>query len=273
MALKEPNAIVVQRIEVTENLIKLRIIPDGWELPDFIPGQFGVLGLPASAPRYPSCDPDEPPIASDKMILRAYSIASSSVLKEYLEFYIGLVRSGALTPRLLSLRPGDKVWLSPKLRGMFTLSEVPAEYNLVLIATGTGIAPYISMIRTEVAQGVRRKFAVIHGARHSSDLGYHNELMTLSAANDSFKYIPILSHAHEERIPWKGHEGFVQKLWTDGILDKAWGSHPTPQGTHVFLCGNPIMIREMEEVLEKEQFKKHTKREAGQIHIEQFFIE
>ncbi len=265
------NAIVSQRIEVNPNLVKLRIVPDGWELPDFTPGQYGVLGLPGSAKRYSTADPENPPAESDVVIVRAYSVASSSVAKEYLEFYISLVRSGALTPRLLNLKVNDRVWLSPKLKGMFTMSEVPNKYNVVLIATGTGVAPYMSMIRTEIAQGLRHRFGVIHGAYHLSDLGYNAELSTLASVSSSFAYIPVLSHSREEAVHWKGHEGYVQHVWKKKILDDAWGYHPTPDNTHVFLCGHPMMIKEMTEILQSEGFKKHSKRSPGQIHVEQFF--
>lgn len=272
MAIKELNAIVSQRIEVTPSLIKLRVVPDGWDLPDFEPGQYGVLGLQGSTTRSSLADPEENSPDPDKMIMRAYSVASSSVAKEYIEFYVGLVRSGALTPRLLNLKSGDKIWMGPKFKGMFTLSEVPGEFNLVLAATGTGVAPYMSMIRSELAAGIRNRFAVIHGACYSVDLGYNDELKTLASANKNFTYLPILSHAHEEIIPWKGHEGFVQKLWTDGTLEDAWGFKPTPENTHLFLCGNPMMIKGMTEILEKEGFKKHSKKEPGQVHTEQYFV-
>jgi ferredoxin--NADP+ reductase len=272
MASKEPNAVVTQRIEVTPDLIKLRVVPEGWRLPDFEPGQFGTLGLPGSAPRTPIADNEErPPKDPEKMILRAYSVASSSVAKEYLEFYVGLVRSGSLSPRLLALKPGDKLWISERFKGMFTLADVPTECNAVLIATGTGVAPYMSMIRTEVAQGLKRRFAVFHGAYHSYDLGYHSELTTLDSLSPVFTYVPTLSHAHEEPIEWTGSSGFVQKLWTDKILDNDWGFRPTPDNTHVFLCGNPFMIDEMTELLLKEGFERHSKKNPGQVHAEQYF--
>ncbi|MCP4703680.1 MAG: ferredoxin--NADP reductase [candidate division Zixibacteria bacterium] len=272
MAVKELNAIVSQRIEVSQGLVKLRVIPDGWELPDFKPGQYGVLGLPGSTSRYSLADAEETAPDPDKIIMRAYSVASSSVAKEYIEYYIGLIRSGALTPRLLNLKPGDKLWMGPKFKGMFTLAEVPEIYNLILVATGTGVAPYMSMIRSELAKGGRSKFTVIHGACHSIDLGYNDELITLAAANENFTYFPILSHAHEEVAPWTGHEGFVQELWTNGTIKDAWGFQPTPENTHLFLCGNPMMIKAMTEIMEKEGFKKHSKKESGQIHTEQFFV-
>ena len=273
MADKEPNAIVTQRIEITPQLIKMRVVPDGWVLPEFTPGQFASLGLRGTVPRVGTELPEERPLKDpDKLILRAYSIASSSVAREFVEFYIGLVHTGSLSPRLLSLKPGDKLWMSEKFRGMFTLAEVPEGSNAVLVATGTGVAPYMSMIRTEIAAGLKRRFAVFHGAYHSSDLGYHSELQTLDAVAPNFTYLPILSHPQEEPAPWKGHTGFVQKLWTDSVLDKAWGFHPSAADTHVFLCGNPLMIDEMTGLLTEEGFVKHSKKTPGQIHAEQYFV-
>ena len=134
------NAIVAQRIEVTPGLIILRVVPEGWELPDFTAGQFSVLGLPGSAPRCEVCDTEEDKLEPGKLQKRAYSIASSSVAKEFMEFYISLVPSGVLTPRLFALNRGNKVWLSPKATGLFTLDEVPVDKNVVFVSTGTGLA-------------------------------------------------------------------------------------------------------------------------------------
>lgn len=142
------NAKVAQRVELSPELIILRIIPDGWELPDFIPGQFAVLGLPGTAKRTNFSDAEEAPSDPDKLIKRAYSIASSSTNKEYIEFYVALVRSGALTPRLFALKPGDSIFLGPKFTGMFTLEMVKQNNNIIMLSTGTGLAPYMSMLRT-----------------------------------------------------------------------------------------------------------------------------
>ena len=97
------NAIVTQRIEVAPGLMVLRVVPDGWHLPEFTPGQFAVLGLPPDAARCPGADIEDQTPRPDRLIRRAYSIASSSVAREYLEFYINLVRSGSLSPRLFAL--------------------------------------------------------------------------------------------------------------------------------------------------------------------------
>ncbi len=90
------NAVVSQRIEVSPYLIILRVVPDGWALSSFVSGQYTVLGLPGAASRYKFSDPEEKPPVQDKLIRRAYSIASSSVEHEYVEFYITLVGSGSL---------------------------------------------------------------------------------------------------------------------------------------------------------------------------------
>ncbi|MBN1587691.1 MAG: ferredoxin--NADP reductase [Candidatus Omnitrophica bacterium] len=272
MAVKELNAIITQKVEVAPGLIVIRVAPDGWDLPEFTPGQFAVLGLPANAPRCAGSDPEEDPLAKpDKMIQRAYSVASSSVAKEYLEFYVALVHSGGLTPRLFHLKIGDRLWLGPKFKGFFTLDEVPPESNVVLIATGTGLAPYVSMLRSQLIGETQRKFAVVHGARHSWDLGYSSELTLMETMSPMLSYFPIITRPKDEPAPWAGLTGRVQEVWASGALKKAWGFHPAPKDTHVFLCGNPGMIETMEGILQAEGFAEHTRKSPGQYHAEKYW--
>ena len=91
------NAIVTLRDEISPWLMILRVEADGWVLPDFAPGQFAVIGLPGSASRCMLSEPEDPPTDPNKMIRRAYSIASSSLAREFMEFYVALVTTGALT--------------------------------------------------------------------------------------------------------------------------------------------------------------------------------
>jgi ferredoxin--NADP+ reductase len=265
------NAIVTQRVEVAPGLIILRVAPDGWELPDFTPGQYGVLALPGAAPRCPDSDPEEDEVKPDKLIKRAYSIASSSVAKEYLEFYVALVRSGALTPRLWILQPGDRVWLGRKITGMFTLDTAPPDSHLILFATGTGIAPYVSMVRTFLAEQTERRFAVVHGARHSWDLGYQGEMIALERIHPHFAYVPIISRPKQEPTPWDGRIGYCQDVWTSRVIDDLWGFAPTPENTHLFLCGNPAMIEDMLQRVAQSGFREHTRKSPGQVHLEKYW--
>lgn len=266
------QGIVSQRSELSPDLLTLRVVPAGWELPDFLPGQYVVLGLPFSAPRCVGSDPEPPGPDPDRIIRRAYSIASSSLAREYLEFHISLVRSGELTPRLFSLQVGQSLWVGRKVVGLFTLQEVPGEQHLLLMATGTGIAPYMSMLRTVLSvHSPPRRFAVLHGARHSWDLGYHEELLALERTFPWFNYIPLVSRPREEVVPWKGTTGRCQDIWADRLVDRLWGFHIQPDNTHVFLCGNPAMIEEMLAILGQEGFRKHSRRSPGQIHVEKYW--
>lgn len=265
------NAVVLQREEVASGLLIIRVAAKDWAVPAFKPGQYATLGLPGAAPRIDLSDPDDPPVDPQKLIRRAYSVASSSHEGEYLEFFVTLVRSGSLTPRLFALRPGDQLFLGQKITGMFTLDMVRPDANLVLAATGTGLAPYMSMLRTLLEPGGPRHFAVVHGARHSWDLGYRSELLTLQRLCKNFAYIPVVSSPEEEPVPWTQSTGWVQGVWNSNAIGHAWGMQPTPENTHVFLCGNPAMVEEMVTLLAKQGFKEHTRKEPGQVHVERYW--
>lgn len=268
--MNELNCFVTQVVQVSPIMKVFRVAPDGWELPEFKPGQFVAIFLPGSAPRCPEATEEFETVAPDKMIKRAYSIASSSKSKEFIEFYITLVHSGSLTPRLFELKLGDRIGVGKKFVGMFTLDQVPEEKNIVLVATGTGVAPYMSMIRTNALQR-KGKIAVVHGAANSWDLGYSSELNLLQSISDNFKYIPTITEPQKEMATWNGHVDFIQDMWSAGIMEEKWGFKPMPENTDIFLCGNPRMIDDMTKVLDKDNFSEWSKKNPdGQIHVEKF---
>ena len=131
------------------------------------------------------------------MIRRAYSISSSSIERRYIEFYITLIASGQLTPRLFALPYGGRLFLGPKASGLFTLDRVPPGKAVVLIATGTGLAPYLSMLRTLLIHDSTRPFVVLHGARYSWDLGYRGELESLARIRQNLVYLPSITRPAE----------------------------------------------------------------------------
>lgn len=268
---QELNARLATRMEISPGLTIFRVVPDGWELPDFVPGQFAVLGMPGKAPRCVESEPEEGDVDPEKMIRRAYSIASSSVAREFLEFYVTLVPSGALTPRLFALQPGDPVFLGKKLTGMFTLDRVPEDKHVVMVATGTGLAPYMSMLRTHMECGGERKFAVFHGSRHSWELGYRSELSMLDHMCSNFLYVASVSRPAQEVVAWTGESGYVQDIWKKDLLAEKWGFQPTPDNTHLLLCGNPSMIDDMVAMLAEQGFTEHKKKTPGQVHVERYW--
>lgn len=266
----ELNAVVTHIMRVSPIMIIIRVAPEGWELPEFKPGQFVPLFLPPTAPRCSEASEEFKTPDPDKMIRRAYSVASSSKTNDYLEFYITLVHSGSLTPRLFELKIGDKIGVGKKLTGMFTLDKVSEEKNIVLVATGTGVAPYMSMLRSDALQHPNRKITVLHGASNSWDLGYSSELTLLQSMSPKFKYIPTILFPEKEPTKWKGDTRFLQEMWKDDVVGKAWGEDITPENTEVFLCGNPNMIEAMINAMADKGFKEHKPKEPGEIHVERF---
>jgi len=263
------NGVVVHIMQVSPIMKIIRIKPEGWEFPDYKAGQFVALGLYGTEERSINSTEEYPPNEdTEKMIKRAYSLASTTS-QEYLEFYITLVHSGALTPRIFNLNIGDKIWLGKKAVGMFTLDEVDNDQNIVLVATGTGVAPFMSMLRSNAL--VRKgKIFILHGAANSWDLGYSSELELLASMFPNFKYYPTITLPNKEVSPWNGDTRFIQEIFDDKTVEKSWGFKPQPDNTHVFLCGNPKMIESATESLNKRNFKVHKRKDPGQIHIEEF---
>lgn len=263
------NATVVGREEIHPELIVLRVRPDA-ALFEFKPGQFGVLGLQGDAPRAEELGPEEPAAEPGKMIRRAYSIASASVERRYVEFYITLITSGQLTPRLFALKHGSRVFLGPKASGTFTLDRVPAGKSVVLVATGTGLAPYVSMLRTMLMHETQRKFVVLHGARYSWDLGYRGELESLARLRPNFIYIPSITRPDQDPH-FHGRTGRIQALVEKGVIQEDGGIELDPTKVDVFLCGNPEMVKAVKEQLSAKGFVAGDAKNPGNVHVEEYW--
>ena len=221
------------------------------------------LRAPESTDEYNAQEPD-------KLIKRAYSIASSST-DEYIEFYISVVRSGSLTPRLFNLEIGQRIYMSQKPTGMFTLEQVSEDQNVVLIATGTGVAPYMSMLRTDALHR-KGNIVVVQGASNSWDLGYFSELKLLDSMFKKFTYYPTITEPEKEPVGWSGDTRFIQSIWEDKNFHEKIKFEPKPENTHIFLCGNPNMIHSMKEVLYGQQYKDHTKKNRGKYMLRSFNV-
>lgn len=263
------NAVLVGREEINPQLQILRIQPDS-PLFNFTPGQFAVAGLLGREPRVPEADDEDPPAEPGKLIRRAYSIASSSVERHYVEFYVNLITSGALTPRLFALPYGGRLFMSARASGQFTIDRVAPGKALVLIATGTGLAPYISMLRTMLVHDTQRPFVVLHGARYSWDLGYRGELESLARIRANLTYIPSITRPHEDPH-FRGHTGRIQMLLEQGIIETLSGVPLDPARADVFLCGNPEMIRSVKELLLPHGFTPDHGKQAGTVHVEEYW--
>ncbi|MEO1174332.1 MAG: ferredoxin--NADP reductase, partial [Myxococcota bacterium] len=240
------NATVVDRRDLTENLGVFRIRPDSGSVPAFQPGQYATLGLPASG----------------KLLKRPYSITSAPEVKGYLEFFVAKVESGEFTEPLWKLPVGGRVWMSERAKGDFTIEDVPQDKNLVLVSTGTGIGPYMSILRTYRGQARWKRLVLINGARLSSDLGYAEELSQLAAGDPSMTYIPCVSR-EPSSSPWRGIRGRVQQVLESPNYERLTGSVLDPKSSHIFLCGNPDMIVDTVDLLESLGHQVGTKTDPG----------
>lgn len=252
------NAKVISKKLLHENLMILKVGFLERPLPAFKPGQFGTLGLLEDHP---------PKDRKPRLIRRSYSIASSTTTIDFAEYFITKVQKGLFTTKLFDLNKGELLWMAPKMTGFFNLDPIPKEADMVWMATGTGVAPFVSMLRSSVLQQREgRKIALLHGVRYVSDLGYQNELQDLSHRHKNFLYLPIVSRPDDI---WRGPIGRLQLLWEN--IGEKWGEIPSPTKTHVMLCGNPYMIQDMLKLLEKQGFSVHSRRKPGNIHFEKYW--
>ena len=263
------NAVLAGREEINAQLLIMRVQPDG-ALFDFKPGQFTVLGLLGREPRLPEADDEESVAPPEKIIGRAYSIASSSVEKRYVEFFVTLIASGQLTPRLFALPYGGRLFLGSRARGLFTLDRAAPDKPVVLIGTGTGLAPYMSMLRTMLVNDASRPYVVLHGARYSWDLAYRGELESLARMRPNLTYIPSITRPDEDPH-FRGYTGRIQTLLDQGIVETLSNVQLDPARTEVFLCGNPEMIRIVGEALTLKGYIMQRGKEPGTLHVEEYW--
>jgi ferredoxin--NADP+ reductase len=205
----------------------------------------------------------------DRMIRRAYSIASESRADEFLEFYLTVVMSGELTPRLFNLKIKDRLYVGPKAVGVFTLDKAPGKH-ILMIGTGTGLAPYMSMLRSELDCGGPRQFVVVHGARYSWDLGYRTELTGLARHCSNFHYVPVVTRPQED-VTWRGRSGYLQNLIASGAIEEETGLALMPDNFDIFLCGNPGMIETVIGWAEARGFVKDKGHDIGTLHTEEYW--
>jgi ferredoxin--NADP+ reductase len=160
--------------------------------------------------------------------------------------------------------------MDEKIRGHFTLDHAPADKDLVMISTGTGIAPFISMLRAFRGKSRWRRLVIIHGVRRVNELGYRQELEEAIRSDPTVSYIPVVSREPADS-DWPGLRGRVQLALADETYQDVVGAVLEPAQCHVFLCGNPEMIKSVQAMLEERGFRVHNKKNPGNIHFERYW--
>lgn len=234
------NARLAERVDLTDALSLFRIVPDeppapGW----FTPGQYCVLGMNNDA---------KPELGS---VRRSMSIASAPEASGPIEFYVRYVAKpeseNPLTHLLWTLKNGDRLYMRPVAAGVFTVPDTVGADDprlRIAVAAGTGSAPFVSMVRSEVHRNPAAdlsRYVLLHGASYPSDLGHRDELNRLVASN-RLRYWGTVSRPQAAQH-WDGDTGRVESYFEgarlaelERRLDLAPGEL-TPKRAVVFICG------------------------------------
>ncbi|HVX02905.1 MAG TPA: ferredoxin--NADP reductase [Nitrososphaera sp.] len=293
MSAQQPNlGRLVYRHDITPDLAIIRIQPsDGSPVPDFKAGQFITLGLKLEGE------------GDNKITNRAYSLASPPEEKRYFELYIKWTQEpvpGRFTTALFNMKEGDELyWRKPA--GAFTIEDkkmdgTPDERTLTLVASGTGLAPFVGYILHLKAAGSKRRIALLHGVRHAKELGYRDLFVKLAKEggnnnkNNNFIYLPTVSRPNAPGSEgWTGHTGRVETLLEqqknddddDGgssssnnnsggmsALERALGNKVTPENSFFHICGYSGTIDSVISMLQPLGFvSNRNKRKDGSFDI------
>jgi len=289
------NATITRFEPTHSDLWVLRIRPDHGDV-SHLPGQYASLGLGYWEERIDDAEDENLDARWDKMVRRSYSISSrmwdehgyltGDLDSDELEFYIVLVpptpdNVPGLTPRLACKRPGDRIYLGPKVAGRYTLDAVTNPLDTLLVfSTGTGEAPHNAMVTELLRKGHQGPIVSAVSVRKWADLGYINQHRLLESRYPNYHYLPMPTR--EADTPKR----YIQDLISTGALETEHGITLDPAGTHVFLCGNPAMIGLPEEadgesrypdvvgvvqLLAERGFTLDHRKSRGNIHFEEYW--
>ncbi len=224
----------------------------------FLNGQFIMIGLEVDG----------------KPLMRAYSIASANY-EEHMEFFSIKVQDGPLTSRLQKIKPGDKLLTSTKPTGTLLVDNLKPGKNLYLLATGTGLAPFMSVIKDPEVYERFDKVILTHGVREVSELAYQETIQELPE-NEFFGemvagkllYYPTVTREEFHT------QGRLTDALTSGALAEKVGLPPVNvEDDRFMLCGSPSMLKDFCQILDGMGFKETIRSDIGEYVIERAFVE
>ncbi len=188
--------------------------------------------------------------------------------EKYIEVYFNIVPDGRVSNALAALKPGDTLEIAQPCVGFFVLSQVPDVSDLWLLSTGTGIGPYLSMLKTEKPWQRFNKIILVHAVPRAEELTYQDLIRQFEKEHpDQFQYIPVVSREdHGDAL-----KGRIPALIEDGSLEKKAGIDINKENSHVMLCGNSGLLKDTKEVLKKRGMERHLNHKPGHVSSEQYF--
>lgn len=223
-------------------------------------GHFTMMGLPQE---------------SGRPLLRAYSITSANY-EETLEFFSIKVPDGPLTSKLQHLKPGDEVLVNSKSTGTLVTDALLPGKHLYLISTGTGLAPFMSIIKDPEVYELYDKVILTHGVRHISELAYQQTITEALPNNEYFGDVikeKLLYYPTVTREPFKNN-GRLTDLMVSGRLTRDLGLPAIdPEHDRFMICGSPSMLKDTCAILDERGFAEARHGDQGHYVIERAFVE
>lgn len=245
----------------------------------FVPGQFARLGVeksdvekPDSGSSSDSKAPADPEGSESKVVWRAYSMASAAH-DEFLEFYSVVVPGGEFTSELVRLKPGDTVYVDKTNYGFLTTDRFQGGKDLWMLSTGTGLAPFLSMLWDIENWRQYENLILVHSVRVAAELAYRD---TIEAFNrhelfrefgPKLKYVPIVTREARE----KTLDARITTVIADGRLEAASGVALDLERSRIMICGNPEMVSETRKLLSGRGFRTSRRAEPGQMAVENYW--
>lgn len=222
--------------------------PDGFT---FEPGHYVRLGLGHTP---------------DDIVWRAYSIVSAPQDPE-LEFLIGLIPDGDFCTRLAALDVGDSLLVDARAMGFFVASQLAPGENAWMLATGTGVGPYVSMLRDTRLLEAYQRLVVVHSVRYAAELAYRDEWQALARHHAGrLIYLPIVTRETTSAL-----QGRIPRLLETGELERASGVELARENARVMVCGNPEFTTEMRALLNERGFIPCRRGMAGSMLFENYW--
>ena len=279
--MSDDKSIRVKVIEVTRwapTLLSFKVTrPDGFK---FTAGQFVRLGIHGKDLQYFAQNHDAKLITSETQgqpidlngyVFRAYSVASSPY-DEFIEFFSVVIPEGEFTSKVNHIQVGDSLLLNTTPFGYLTLAryQLPLPNDLWLLATGTGLAPFLSILKTIDVWQQYQRIILVYSARTSQELAYQAQISSIKSIygdnGAAFVFLPIVTREAD----YAGEKARIPNLILSGKLTELVGQKLDKERSHVMLCGNPQMVEDTKEAL-KSIGLTMNRRGEGNIAVENYW--